>query len=166
MFMRQAALLVAFILVMPNSFATTVPATTSTLPATTAPTSTAPQTTATTTPAVANPAEKSPNSTAPLRQNQTATPLPPTLATLQQKHKQELAIQEQRLSLLEKANQEALAKNQELQLNNDSLAGQVQVLQSERSAQMFLYGAVTFGLGTLFGIILYSVLTARRRRSW
>ncbi|WP_221175087.1 hypothetical protein, partial [Staphylococcus aureus] len=51
--------------------------------------------------------------------------------------------QASRLKQLEHANLEALAQNQELQLKNDNLSVQVQVLQSERSAQMFLYGAVT-----------------------
>ncbi len=49
---------------------------------------------------------------------------------------------------------EALAQNQELQLKNDSLGVQVQVLQSERSAQMFLYGASTLGVGVLLGFLI------------
>ena len=44
-----------------------------------------------------------------------------------------------------------LAQNQELQLKNDNLGVQVQVLQSERSAQMFLYGAATLAVGVLLG---------------
>ena len=172
MLMRQAALTVALVVASPLGFATTATATptTAAVPAVVAPTTTAPATT-TATPVAATtttPTETTPQTTTPaLRQSQpAATPLPPTLASLQQKHNQALALQEKRLALLEEANQDALAKNQVLQINNDSLAGQVQVLQSERSAQMFLYGAVTFGLGILCGIIIYSVLNSRRRRSW
>ena len=73
--------------------------------------------------------------------------------------------QQNRLELLEQANQKALAQNQELQLKNDNLTVQVQVLQSERSAQMFLYGAVTFGSGIFIGLIIYNLISSRRR-SW
>ena len=71
---------------------------------------------------------------------------------------------QKRLTQLETANQTALAQNQELQLKNDNLTVQVQVLQSERSAQMFLYGAVTLGLGVIIGVILYNFMSTRRRR--
>lgn len=81
-----------------------------------------------------------------------------------QVEKQQFNQQLARLQLLEKANQNALAQNQELQLKNDNLSVQVQVLQSERSAQMFLYGAVTFATGLIVGVILYSVLYTRRRK--
>ena len=109
--------------------------------------------------------------TAPLRQAQhptataTSNAAPAAITALQQKHKQELAEQQKRLALLEQANQAALAQNQELQLKNDNLTVQVQVLQSERSAQMFIYGAVTFAIGTLIGLIIYSMIYTRRR-SW
>lgn len=134
---------------------------------------TTPVTSATATPAPATPANNTTtnatanNAAAPLRQaNTPITDIPPTMAALQQKHKAELAQQQQRLALLEQANQTALAHNQELQLKNDNLTVQVQVLQSERSAQMFIYGAVTFAGGTLAGIIIYSILYTRRRRQW
>ncbi|RKG29366.1 hypothetical protein [Acinetobacter tianfuensis] len=71
-----------------------------------------------------------------------------------------------RLQQLEKANLEALAQNQELQLKNDSLGVQVQVLQSERSAQMFLYGAMTIAVGVLLGFLLASYIHTKRRRQW
>ncbi len=116
------------------------------------------------------------NTQAPLRQPtttaqrhtpaSTATTPAASITTLQQKHKQELAQQQSRLTLLEQANQKALAQNQELQLKNDNLAVQVQVLQSERSAQMFLYGAATFGSGIFVGILIYNILYTRRRRQW
>ena len=74
--------------------------------------------------------------------------------------------QESRLQQLEKANLEALAQNQELQLKNDSLGVQVQVLQSERSAQMFLYGATTLAVGVLIGFLIASYVYTKRRRQW
>ncbi|MFU8926964.1 hypothetical protein [Acinetobacter puyangensis] len=113
-------------------------------------------------------AKTSPSVSAPLRQaNSSTTPAnASTLGEVQQKHKLELAQQQKRLELLEQANQKALAQNQELQLKNDNLSVQVQVLQSERSAQMFIYGAVTFGIGILAGIVIYSILYTRRRRQW
>lgn len=74
--------------------------------------------------------------------------------------------QETRLQQLEKANLAALAQNQTLQLKNDSLAVQVQVLQSERSAQMFLYGATTIAVGVLLGFLIASYVYTKRRRQW
>lgn len=71
-----------------------------------------------------------------------------------------------RLQQLEKANLDALAQNQELQLKNDSLGVQVQVLQSERSAQMFIYGAVTLAVGVLLGFLIVSYAQSKRRRQW
>lgn len=71
-----------------------------------------------------------------------------------------------RLEQLEKANLEALAQNQELQLKNDNLGVQVQVLQSERSAQMFLYGAATIAVGIFFGFLIASYIYTKRRRQW
>ncbi|OTG64666.1 hypothetical protein [Acinetobacter silvestris] len=71
-----------------------------------------------------------------------------------------------RLQQLEKANLDALAQNQELQLKNDSLGVQVQVLQSEASAQMFLYGAATIAVGVLLGFFIASYIYTKRRRQW
>jgi len=71
-----------------------------------------------------------------------------------------------RLQQLEKANLEALSQNQELQLKNDNLGVQVQVLQSERSAQMFLYGAATLAVGVLLGFLIASYVYTKRRRQW
>jgi hypothetical protein len=71
-----------------------------------------------------------------------------------------------RMQQLEKANLDALAQNQELQLKNDSLGVQVQVLQSERSAQMFLYGAATIAVGVLLGFLIASYVYTKRRRQW
>lgn len=128
-----------------NSVVTTPNATTSSPPTSTAP----------------------PTVTAPVKlSTPTAnTPVNAVIA-LQQKHKLELAQQQSRLELLEQANQTALTNNQELQLKNDNLTVQVQVLQSERSAQMFLYGAATFGGGIFIGLIIYNIISSRRRRQW
>lgn len=71
-----------------------------------------------------------------------------------------------RLKQLEQANLDALTQNQALQLKNDNLLVQVQVLQSERSAQMFIYGAVTLGVGVLLGFIITSYIHTKRRRQW
>ena len=71
-----------------------------------------------------------------------------------------------RLAQLEQANQDALARNQELQLMNDNLTVQVQVLQSERSAQMFLYGAVTLAVGAFIGFLLANYILSKRTRRW
>ena len=120
----------------------------------------------------------SPNTSAPLRQasaqaatNATNTTKPSDAtarANLNKAIEQAVAKRsvdmQKRLTQLETANQTALAQNQELQLKNDNLTVQVQVLQSERSAQMFLYGAVTLGLGVIIGVILYNFMSTRRRR--
>ncbi len=74
--------------------------------------------------------------------------------------------QASRLQQLEKANLEALSQNQELQLKNDNLAVQVQVLQSERSAQMFLYGAATLAVGIFIGFLISAYFYGKRRRQW
>ena len=86
-------------------------------------------------------------------------------AKQQQEAKKKKQIQDQanRLKQLEHANLEALAQNQELQLKNDSLIVQVQVLQSERSAQMFLYGAMTIAVGVILGFFIASYVYTKRR---
>jgi flagellar motor protein MotB len=86
----------------------------------------------------------------------------------QQEAKVKALVKDQatRLQQLEKANLEALAQNQELQLRNDNLGVQVQVLQSERSAQMFLYGAATIAVGVLLGFLIASYVYTKRRRQW
>ena len=74
--------------------------------------------------------------------------------------------QSSRLAQLEKANLDALTQNQELQLKNDNLGVQVQVLQSEQSAQMFLYGAATIAVGVMLGFLIASYIYTKRRRQW
>lgn len=74
--------------------------------------------------------------------------------------------QDTRLKQLEQANLAALSQNQELQLKNDNQMVQIQVLQSERSAQMFLYGAVTLAAGVILGFIISGYIYTKRRRQW
>ena len=49
---------------------------------------------------------------------------------------------------------------------NDNLTVQVQVLQSERSAQMFLYGAATLIVGAFIGFLLANYMLGKRKRRW
>ena len=89
-------------------------------------------------------------------------------AKQQQEAKVKALVQDQanRLKQLEHANLEALSQNQELQLKNDNLTVQIQVLQSERSAQMFLYGAMTIAVGVILGFFIASYVYTKRRRQW
>ena len=130
-------------------------------------------TTAQVTPAVATPAKPAiipavATTTAPATANQplTAEQVAKNKAAQEAKIKALVKDQESRLQQLEKANLEALAQNQELQLKNDNLGVQVQVLQSERSAQMFLYGAATLAVGVLLGFLVASYVYTKRRRQW
>lgn len=106
-----------------------------------------------------------------------ASPVPATAASatrpmtaqqyIQQQHelRQEIKKMQQQVDLISEAHQRVMAQNQALQLANDNLSVQVKVLQSEQSAQMFLYGAATIGVGGILGFILGSVM-ARRQRRW
>lgn len=105
--------------------------------------------------------------TAPLIEPTTASQATPTKkAEDDAKVKAMLKDQALRMQQLEKANLDALAQNQVLQLKSDNLNVQVQVLQSERSAQMFMYGAATIGVGIILGFALASYIQAKRRRQW
>ncbi|MCH7316171.1 hypothetical protein [Acinetobacter sp. ANC 3882] len=129
-----------------------------------------------TTPAAATTttAQTQPNTITPVAANATATVAKPLTAEQIAKAKQQqdakvkAMIQDQasRLKQLEHANLEALSQNQELQLKNDNLTVQVQVLQSERSAQMFLYGAMTIAVGVILGFLISSYIHTKRRRQW
>ena len=108
------------------------------------------------------------NSNAPLIEDKllTAEQLAKNKVLQEAKVKALVKDQHLRLQQLEKANLDALSQNQELQLKNDSLGVQVQVLQSERSAQMFLYGAATIAAGVLLGFLIASYVYTKRRRQW
>lgn len=122
----------------------------------------------------ATPATPSPSTPSTQATKLAATTTKPLTAEQLAKNKQQqdakikALVQDQasRLKQLEHANLEALAQNQELQLKNDNLSVQVQVLQSERSAQMFLYGAVTLAGGVLLGFFIASYIHTKRRRQW
>ena len=110
---------------------------------------------------------------APVNLNQPAPIMELTPAQIAQKKAEEDArikalVKNQltRMQQLEKANLDALAQNQALQLKNDNLNVQVQVLQSERSAQIFMYGAATMGVGVLIGFLLAGYIYTKRRRQW
>lgn len=130
---------------------------------------TAPTTPAPVTTNAANAANAANAGTTPL-----ATPAKPLTAEqiakakAEQDNKIKALVKDQagRLKQLEQANLDALTQNQALQLKNDNLLVQVQVLQSERSAQMFIYGAVTLGVGVLLGFIITSYIHTKRRRQW
>ena len=89
---------------------------------------------------------------------------PPTLETQFANISKQSKIQTKRLDELEIANREALTRNQTLQLENDNLSVQVKVLQSERGAQMFIYGAVAILVGALIGYLIASNVLRRTRR--
>ena len=110
-------------------------------------------------------------STSPIPVTTTSKPLTAeqiAKAKQQQETKIKALIQDQagRLKQLEHANLAALTQNQELQLKNDNLMVQIQVLQSERSAQMFLYGAMTIVVGVILGFFIASYVYTKRRRQW
>lgn len=105
-----------------------------------------------------------------------AAPKPTTVASnrpmtaqqyIQQQHelRQDIKKMQQQVDQVSAAHQSVVAHNQALQLANDNLSVQVKVLQSEQSAQMFLYGATTIGIGGVMGFVLGSVM-ARRQRRW
>lgn len=97
----------------------------------------------------------------PTDKGKKAAPTPQQQLTTLQRELQQQAI---RLGQLEEANRVALTRNQALQLENDNLKVQVKVLQSERSAQMFLYGAATLAVGALIGYLFANHLSRRSRR--
>jgi hypothetical protein len=94
-------------------------------------------------------------------QGKKAAPTPQQQLTTLQRELQQQAI---RLGQLEEANRVALTRNQALQLENDNLKVQVKVLQSERGAQMFLYGAATLAIGALVGYMFANHMNRRNRR--
>lgn len=78
--------------------------------------------------------------------------------------RQEIKKMQQQVDQIAEAHQNALAQNQSLQMANDNLSVQVKVLQSEQSAQMFLYGAATIVIGAIIGFMLGNVVSRRQRR--
>jgi uncharacterized secreted protein with C-terminal beta-propeller domain len=89
---------------------------------------------------------------------------PPTLETQFANLSRISKTQSTRLDQLEIANRDALTRNQTLQLENDNLSVQVKALQSDRSAQMFIYGAVAILVGAIIGYIIASQFFRNTRR--
>ncbi len=91
---------------------------------------------------------------------------PRALSSLDQLNflRREYLRQQQRLTELEQANRRGMALNQTLQLDNDNLSVQVKVLQGDRSAQMFIYGAITMLVGMVAGYLISARLWSARRR--
>jgi hypothetical protein len=89
---------------------------------------------------------------------------PPSLETQFANLSKLSKTQSSRLDQLENANRNALTTNQTLQLENDNLSVQVKALQSDRSAQMFIYGAVAILIGAIIGYIIASQFFRRTRR--
>ncbi|MBC7750629.1 MAG: hypothetical protein H7Z73_02765 [Candidatus Saccharibacteria bacterium] len=127
-----------------------------------APAVTAPVIVPTTQTSTVNVATKTANQTAPV----VITPpiKPATLETQFSNLNKQSKIQTKRLDELEVANRIALTRNQTLQLENDNLSVQVKVLQSDRGAQMFIYGAVAILVGALIGYVIASNFLRRTRR--
>lgn len=71
----------------------------------------------------------------------------------------------ERYQTLEKNNLETVAKNQELQMQNDNLGVQVQVLESERTAQLLFYGAMILVIGAILGFMI-GYFFARRQKPY
>lgn len=111
--------------------------------------------------ALANKPTTAPQNTKP---DPAAVIKPPTLETQFANLSKLSKTQSTRLDQLEIANRDALTHNQTLQLENDNLSVQVKALQSDRSAQMFIYGAVAILVGAIIGYIIASQFLRRTRR--
>jgi len=109
-------------------------------------------------------AASAPAATAGKAPTTTAAPKAPSLETQFANLTRQSNAQTTRLNQLETANRDALTRNQALQLENDNLTVQVKVLQSDRAAQMFIYGAVTIVVGGLLGYIIAGYVIRRNRR--
>ncbi len=86
----------------------------------------------------------------------------PVPLTPEQRHQQELLANAQRI---DQANRELLAKNQELQLQNESLAMQVNVIKRDKSSEGIWKGALAVIAGFLMGWFFASSGN-RRKSSW
>ena len=160
----QAMALTSLLALSSNSMAEPAPAVSPAAAATTPASNQASKPPATTAPA--NTTGKTAGTASPAAAGKAATDAGKPAQPTAQQYQQEIKKGTVRIQQLEKANQDALARNQELQLGNDNLTVQVQVLQSERSAQMFLYGAATLGMGTILGFILCNFMLGKRNRRW
>lgn len=85
-----------------------------------------------------------------------ANPHDPNAPTLMQAHAPSF-------DELSRANEELLAKNAELSRQVSSLTTQTNVLVSERSGQLFMYGALVAGVSFFVGLMLGRLLFRRDR---
>ncbi|MES2918908.1 MAG: hypothetical protein V4729_09855 [Pseudomonadota bacterium] len=109
---------------------------------------------------------------APAQPAAPAVPLPgqavapeamPTVAppTPEQRRQQELLVNAERI---DKANRELLAKNQELQLQNENLGMQINVIRHDKSSEGIWKGALAVIAGFLLG--WFFATSSRRKSSW
>lgn len=85
----------------------------------------------------------------------------PAPLTLEQRRQLELLANAERI---DKANRELLARNQELQLQNETLTMQVNVIRRDRSSEGIWKGALAVIAGFLMG--WYFSGSGRRKSSW
>jgi hypothetical protein len=86
----------------------------------------------------------------------------PAPLTLEQRRQQELLANAQRI---DKANRELLAKNQELQLQNENLSMQVNVIKRDKSSEGIWKGALAVIAGFFMGWY-FAGSSGRRKSSW
>lgn len=86
----------------------------------------------------------------------TQNPNAPSLAQLNQPNDSQLS----------QANQQLLTTNADLQRQVASLTTQNNVLVNEHSGQLFIYGAFTALLATIFGVVLGWLIFGRSKATW
>jgi hypothetical protein len=90
-----------------------------------------------------------------------AVPAVPPPLTPEQRRQIELLANAERI---DKANRELLAKNQELQLQNETLSMQVSVIRHDKSSEGIWKGALAVIAGFLMGWFFAG--SSRRKSSW
>lgn len=103
--------------------------------------------------------------TAPAGTATPATPVAPPapVITPEQRHQQELLANAEKI---DHANRDLLAKNQELQLQNENLGIQVNVLQKDRSAEGIRNGAIAVIAGFFIGFFFSGTGGRRNKSGW
>lgn len=129
-------------------------------PATQQPTANAPSRSPATQTAPAPRQTQPSNGTAAAPANGAAYAAPPAL-TLEQRRQMELLANAERI---DKANRELLAKNQELQVQNENLNMQINVIRRDKSSEGIWKGALAVIAGFLMGWFFSG--SGRRKSSW
>lgn len=88
-------------------------------------------------------------------------PVAPVPLTPEQRRQQELLVNAERI---DQANRELLAKNQELQLQNENLGMQINVIRHDKSSDGIWKGALAVIAGFLLG--WFFATSSRRKSSW